>query len=400
MKYIVIIPDGVADTPLEALDGKTPLQVANTPNLDYLAQHGAVGQVRTIPEGMPPGSDVGNLALLGYDPKEAKIGRAALEAANLDIDLEDDGIAFRCNLVTVENNQMVDYSAGHISTDEAKMLIETLNQEIDLDYVRFYVGKSYRHIMVLRLRNSRDYLSIQTTPPHDIMGQTVTPFLPQGPQAGMVLKFMEKSKGIFEAHSVNHVRIDLQENPANMIWLWGQGMKPRLVPFAQKFQLRGAIISAVDLVNGIGKIAGLKVVSVPGATGYYDTNYRGKAEHALNALKESDFVYVHVEATDEASHNGDVEQKIKAIENIDREIVGTVLNHFDRFEDARILVTPDHRTPIACRTHTADPVCFVMYGTGIPNHQAPGYSETVAEASDWYFDSGEALLNCFIKKYL
>ncbi len=400
MKYIIIVPDGTADSPLPELDGKTPLEVANVSNMDYLVQHGSLGRVKTIPTGMAPGSDVGNLSLLGYDPAELKIGRASLEAANLDIALQDDEIAFRCNLVTVEDNKMIDYSAGHISTDEAKLLVESLNEEIDLDYVRFYVGKSYRHIMVLKLHNAREYLNITTTPPHDILGKDVSRYLPHGPQEGMIQKFMEKSKEIFARHSVNDVRIDLGENPANMIWLWGQGVRPRLTPFSEKFQVRGSIISAVDLVNGIGKISGLKVVKVPGATGYYDTDYAAKARYALEALKRSDFVLVHVEATDEASHNGDVEQKIKAIENIDKEIIGPVLNHFNRYDDVRILVSPDHCTPIAKRTHTADPVCFVMYGKNIPVNGFDAYNERLAAESDLYLDSGKELMQFFMKKYL
>lgn len=400
MKYIIIVPDGVADSPIKELNNKTPLQVANTPNMDYLAQHGMVGRVKTIPDGMLPGSDVGNLSLLGYDPKECAIGRASLEAANMDIVLRDDEVAFRCNLVTVVDNKMVDYSAGHISTDEAKLLVHSLSESIDLDYVKFYVGKGYRHIMVLKAHNANDYTNITTVPPHDIMGKEITKYLPHGSQQGVILKFMEKSKDIFDDHSVNHVRIDLGENPATMIWLWGQGTKPKLMPFEDKFQVKGSIISAVDLVNGIGKLSGLEVVKVPGVTGYYDTNYAGKAEYALNALKKSDFVFIHVEATDEASHNGDIAQKIKAIENIDREIVGRVLNHFNRFDDVRILVTPDHCTPIAKRTHTADPVCFVMYGKNIPSDNFREYNESVAYDSDIHFESGEELLNCFMKKYL
>ncbi len=400
MKYIMIIPDGVADSPLKELDGRTPLQAAITTNMDYLARHGMVGSVQTIPEGMMPGSDIGNLSLLGYNPKECTIGRASLEAANLDILLEDDEVAFRCNLVTVEDDKMVDYSGGHISTDEAKLLIESLKKAIDLDYVKFYVGKSYRHIMVIKTRNAKEYLNMSTTPPHDIMGKEITKYLPNGPEAGGILKFMERSKTVLSGHSVNQVRIDLKENPANMIWLWGQGTKPHLTPFSDKYNVKGSILSAVDLVNGIGKLSGLKVVKVPGATGYYDTNYAGKAEYALEALKKSDFVFVHVEATDEASHNGDIAQKIKAIERIDKEIVGTVLNHFNRYDDVRILVSPDHCTPIHKRTHTTDPVCFVLYGKNIPSGDFKEYNELEAANSDVFFESGEELLNCFMRKYL
>jgi len=400
MKYIVIVPDGMCDNPIEELKGQTPLEAANTVNMDYLAKNGKIGKVRTIPEGMVPGSDVGNLSLLGYDPASSGLGRAPLEAANLNIELAPDEVAFRCNFVTIEDNKMIDYSAGHISTAETELLIKSLNSEMDLDDVQFYVGKSYRNLMIIKVRNPRGYLDIKTTPPHDIMDQAIENYLPKGAEEGLILKYMEKSKNILSDHEVNKVRVDLKENPANMIWLWGQGIKPKLVPFEDKFGIKGSIISAVDLVNGIGKLAGLNVVKVPGITGYYDTNYLGKAQYALDSLKNSDFVFIHIEAPDEASHNGEMDEKIKAIEMIDKEIVGTVLNHFNKNDDVRILVVPDHYTPLDCRTHTSDPVCFVMYGKNIPKDYFKKYSETTAGESELLFESGEELLDYFIKKYL
>ncbi len=400
MKYIVIIPDGMADYPVEELGNRTPLEVADTPNMDYMAQNGSIGIVTTIPEGMTPGSDVGNMSLLGYDPKRYLSGRAPLEAANMGISLDKDEVAFRCNLVTVTDEKMADYSASHISTKEAALLIESLNNDVGLDDIKFYVGKSYRHLLVLRVRNPDDYLKIKTTPPHDIMGRKFKQYLPRGKQAPMLLKLMERSRKVFEGHSVNQVRIDLGENPANMIWLWGQGIKPDLPIFKDKFGVEGGIISAVDLVNGIGKLAGLKVIEVPGITGYYDTNYAGKAKYALEALKSLGIVFIHIEAADEAGHNGDIKAKVSCIEKIDKEVIGEILSYFNECDDIRILVVPDHPTPVSLRTHTADAVGFIMFGKNIPASGISGYSEKTTRESGVVYDTGETLLNDFIKRYM
>ena len=400
MKYIVIVPDGMADQPVPELGNKTPLEAARTTNMDYLAQHGMTGLIRTIPDNMKPGSDIGNMALMGYDPKKYHSGRAPLEAANLNIELAPDEVAFRCNLVTIADQKMLDYSAGHIKTKEASLLIDALNEEIGLEGVKFYAGKGYRHLLVLKVRSPKKYFAIHTTPPHDILNKPINPHLPDGPEAQMLLKLMERSKDIFEKHSVNKVRIDLNENPANMIWLWGQGTRPNLPSFKEKFGVTGSIISAVDLVNGIGRLAGLDIIDVPGITGYYDTNYLGKAEYALKSLKKKDFVYIHIEAPDEAGHNGDVKEKVVAIERIDQDIVGTVLNHFGEHDNIRILVLPDHPTPVKIRTHTSDPVPFVMYGKGIAHDHSSEYSETAASQNGIKFQSGEALLDHFMTKYL
>ena len=397
MKYIVVVPDGMADQPLEELGNRTPLEAAHTTNMDYLASHGCCGIVTTIPKGMPPGSDIGNLALLGYDPREHFSGRAPLEAANLKIELAEDQIAVRCNFVTVEKQKMLDYSAGHISTKEASILIEALNDELEDEHVRFYSGKSYRHILVMRVRKIDEFLKIKCTPPHDILGKDITKYLPRGKQSEMLLKLMESSKKILENHSVNTVRIDLKENPANMVWLWGQGVKPNLPLFSEKFGVNGGIISAVDLVNGLGRLAGLEVINVPGITGYYDTNYHGKAEYALKALETKDFVFIHIEAPDEAGHNGDIKAKISAIEHIDREIIGAILNRFNENDDVRILVLPDHPTPVKLRTHTSDPVGFVLFGKGIHPDGSTQYHEKAVKDSKLRFESGEALMNYFIK---
>lgn len=400
MKYIIIVPDGMADNPLEELGNKTPLEVAHTTNMDYLAQKGAVGLVKTIPDNMKPGSDVGNLSIMGYNPKKYLCGRAPLEAANLNIKLKDDEVAFRCNLVTIVNDKMGDYSAGHISTKEAAILIGALNENLSEDNIKFVAGKGYRHLLIIKVRNPQDFIKIKCTQPHDISGQNIKKYLPQGLQAKLLLRLMEGSKEILENHSVNNVRIDLKENPANMIWLWGQGTRPQLSSFKEKFGVEGAIISAVDLVNGIGKLAGLKVIQVPGITGYYDTNYLGKAEYALRALKSKDFVLVHIEGPDEAGHNGDFKAKISCIEHIDKEIVATFINHFNKEDDVRILVLPDHPTPVELRMHTRGPVGFVMYGKGITPDDSVSYDETSTAEKGLKFKSGEELMKHFMTKNL
>ncbi|MFT7538802.1 MAG: 2,3-bisphosphoglycerate-independent phosphoglycerate mutase, partial [Lysobacterales bacterium] len=378
MKFITIVPDGMADLPIEELGGKTPLQAARTTNMDYLATRSMVGLIQTIPEGMAPGSDIGNMSLLGYDPTKVHTGRAPLEAVNQNIHLADDEIAIRCNFVTLTGNNMTDYSAGHISTDEAAQLIQTLDKEIDLPNVKFYPGKSYRHTVVMKVLDVQKFLELKTTPPHDILGKDITPYLPEGEQAVMFLKLMERSREILKKHPINKVRSDLNESPADMIWLWGQGSRPKLEPFNKKYGVNGAIISAVDLVNGIGRLAGLKVIDVPGATGYYDTDYKAKGQYALEALKDNDYVYIHVEAPDEAGHNGDAKAKTEAIERIDQDIIGPILNNFNEHDDVRILILPDHPTPVSLRTHTSDPVPFLMYGKGITADPAETLSEVTA----------------------
>ncbi|MBI3315345.1 MAG: cofactor-independent phosphoglycerate mutase [Candidatus Omnitrophica bacterium] len=397
MKFIILVPDGAADEPCAQLDGKTPLEAARTAHMDDMAHNGLCGLVKTIPDGLAPGSDVGNLALLGYDPQVNFSGRAPLEAANMGVILKTDEVAFRCNLVTVIDGIMTDYSAGHIDSEEARNLIEDLQRAIDWPDVRFYAGKGYRHLMVIKSLNVQKLAAIKTIPPHDIPGQPIAGHLPSGPQSEVLLTLMEKSRKILEGHQINKVRADLKDSPANQIWLWGQGLKPNLPLFKERWNLTGAVISAVDLVNGIGRLAGLKVIFVPGANGYYDTNYKGKAEYALDALKDHDFVYVHVEATDEAGHNGDLKMKMESIERFDRDVVGTILNRYGQNDDARILVLPDHPTPVAKRTHTSAPVPFVMFGRGIKPNGAAQYGETAAAKNGLKFQSGQEMMRYFLK---
>lgn len=397
MKFIVLVPDGMADEPVAQLNNRTPLEASKSPNMDYLAQHGFSGMVQTIPEGLPAGSDVGNLALLGYDPKENFSGRAPLEAANLGVLLDVDEVAFRCNLVTIKEGRMHDYSAGHITTEEAENLIEYLERGLSWPDVHFYKGKGYRHILVVKTINVENMIKVKTMPPHDILNLPISGHLPSGPQAELLLNIMERSKHILLDHPINKLRISCDENPATMIWLWGQGNKPELPNFKATFGLSGSVISAVDLINGIGRLAGLNVITVPGANGYYDTNYKGKAEYALDSLSKNDYVYVHVEAPDEAGHNGDWKAKKECIEHFDRDVVGPVLSYAKQHKDVRILVAPDHPTPVAKRVHTRNPVPFVMYGQGILANNIPVFTETAA-MSGVKFPSGKDLIHYFFSK--
>jgi len=398
MKYIVLVGDGMADYPIKELGDRTPLEVARTPNMDYIARYGRLGRVKTIPEKMSPASDVANLSILGYDPQKFYTGRGPLEAANLGIELEDDDVAFRCNLITVLGDRLVDYSAGHISSKEAGILIKFIDQNLGTNRIKFYPGISYRHLMLVKRGSEEQLEGLKCRPPHDITGQGILKNMPKGDGAEIITKLMEESRRILERHEINLVRIDLKENPANMIWLWGQGKKPSLPGFLEKYGLEGSVISAVDLLKGLGKILGLEVLNIPGATGYYDTDYEGKAKAALRSLEEKDFAFVHVEAPDEAGHNGDLREKITAIERFDQLVVGTILKAFKRKKNYRILVLPDHPTPISVKTHTAEPVVFGLFGKDITARGFLNYSEKEAEKSDLYFEKGHELMGYFIKE--
>ena len=397
MKYIILVPDGVADEPLEVLGGKTPLEAAHTPFMDALAAGGLSGMVRIIPPGMAPGSDVGNMSVMGYDATKGFSGRAPLEAANLGIILENNELAFRCNLVTIYDEAMIDYSAGHISIEDAAEIMQTISAQLSDDKVKFYTGKSYRHIAVVKTDDPAAFIHTRCTPPHDIMGRKVAPYLPQGPGADFLAGYARKAAGILKDHPVNKRRVQAGHESANSVWFWGQGGKPALETFAQRYGLTGSIISAVDLVNGIGRLVGLDIINVPGATGYYDTNYRGKADYGLASLATKDLVYIHVEATDEAGHNGDVKAKVEAVESFDRHIVGPVLDYVRSCKDARVLVTPDHPTPIAKRTHTSVPGPCVIYGKGIEHNGLDSYNEVSAARAGVIFDSGVTMVRRLLK---
>jgi len=395
-KYIVLVGDGMADYPIEKLDMRTPLEAARTPNMDFIAKNGCLGRVKTIPDKMTPASDVANLSILGYDPKKYYSGRGPLEAANLGIELEEDDVAFRCNLITAESDTLLDYSAGHINSKEAEKLIKFLDQKLGNNRLKFFAGVSYRHLLLIKRGAELKLQNLKCHAPHDISGQSIKKNLPKGDNADMLIKLMLDSREILGPHEINHVRLDLKENPANMIWLWGQGVKPMMPKFSEKFGLTGSVISAVDLIKGLGHILGLEVINVPGATGYYDTDYEGKAKAAIKSLKKRDFVFVHVEAPDEAGHNGDLREKLTAIERFDQLVVGSFLKYCQGKDDLRIMVLPDHATPLALKTHSSEAVPFAIYGKDISQGGALNYSEAEAQKSQLYFEHGHQLMEYFI----
>jgi 2,3-bisphosphoglycerate-independent phosphoglycerate mutase len=401
MKYIVLLGDGMADEPLEELGGKTPLAQAKTPRMDALARAGQLGLAETIPKGFHPGSDVANLSVFGYDPGACYSGRSPLEAASMGVELGVDDLAFRLNLVNLVPRfgklYMADFSAGHISTAEARELIQTLEAELGGDEFHFHPGVSYRHLLVWK--NGGDRLRL--TPPHDLTGQSIENYLPQGEGAEKLIYLMNSAQLLLNNHPVNIRRKTEGQPEANSIWLWGQGRAPRMETLKEKFGISGAVISAVDLIKGIGIYAGLDVIEVPGATGYIDTNYRGKAQAALEALKTRDFVYLHVEAPDEAAHAGNLDDKIRAIESFDEEVVGTVIDHLPDLGDFRVLVLPDHPTPVRKMTHSSGPVPFILFGSRgeFPPAEGniSGYDEASAASTGILIHPGHLLMHNLIR---
>jgi len=395
MKYAIIIPDGVADEPIEQLGGRTILQAAELPNIQQLSRTSRIGLVKTIPDGFNPGSDVAILSVFGYSPIKYYTGRAPLEAAAIGLQTSSDQMIFRCNLVTIVEGVMEDFSAGHISTNEAATLIGYLSEHLGDEKIAFYAGISYRHLMVTD--NARQFDRLTTTAPHDIMDQPIRDHLPVGGGSKLLRELMDHSQRLLAGHDVNKVRGDLGENPANSIWLWGQGQQPTVPPFQDRFNLQGAVITAVDLVRGIAKIIGWDTIDVPGATGYIDTNYAGKGQAACKALDEYELVCVHVEATDEAGHNADYQAKLQAVEQIDRHIVGPVLEKLKSFPQWRIMVLPDHPTPVRLRTHTAAAVPFLIAGSEVTAGGAEGFDEDRAARTDLRVDCGWELMEYFLK---
>ncbi|MEW6755691.1 MAG: cofactor-independent phosphoglycerate mutase [Candidatus Latescibacterota bacterium] len=389
MKYLVLVPDGAADYPQEELGGRTPLQAARTPHMDRLARQGRGGLVQVIPADRPPGSDVGNLEVFGYDTCRHYTGRAPLEAASMGVELPAGAVAFRCNLVTCEGDVLVDYSAGHLSTEEGRELIGLLAEELGREAIAFHPGVGYRHLLVWR-GGPEDLV---TYPPHDIMGASVQAHLPSGDGEGRLRQLMRAAGPILAEAEVNRQRQHAGKRLANAIWPWGSGRALALEPFAARRGLRGGVISAVDLVRGIGRAAGMEIIPVPGITGYLDTNYAGKAEHALGALQRLDLVYVHVEAPDEAAHNGDPQAKVQALEDFDRLVVGRLLEGLAVLGPARVLLVPDHRTPIQARTHTREPVPFVLWGTGLRPTGMATFDERAAEATGVWLCRGHHLMD-------
>ena len=399
MKYAILVPDGMADTPLEELNDCTPMESANTPNMDMVARRGIVGTVRNVPKGMIPASDVANLSILGYDPKKYYCGRGPLEAANLGVELKEEDVAFRFNTVTVYDDKMIDYSAGHISTRETAALVEKLNDAFGSDRYKFVTGTSYRNLLVVHcdsVKEADELAKVVCQPPHDILDKSILKHLPKNKE---LVELMEKSKAVIADNDINKVRLDLGQNPANMIWIWGQGKKPDMPTFQDAYGKTGGMISAVDLLKGLGRVIGLEVAEVPGATGYYDTNYEGKAEAALEILKRKDFVFVHVEAPDEAGHNGDVRAKIAAIENFDSKIVGRIVDQLTSDKiDFRVMILPDHPTPIKKRTHTADAVPFALAGKGILPDDIAVFSEKAAKAGKISLKNGSELMKLLFEE--
>ena len=410
MKYVLILGDGMSDEPVKELGNRTPLQVAKIPHIDRLAARGEVGLVKTTPDGYAPGSDVTQMAILGYDPKKYYTGRSPLEAASIGVHLGKDDVAFRCNLVTLRQGDktenlrrlnhrvtMDNYSAGHISTEEARELIRDLNDQIGNEVVQFYPGVSYRHLMVWIGGKTL----MKCTPPHDISGQPVLGHLPQGEGSDLLREVMDAALLVLNDHPINDERRQEGKLPANSIWLWGQGKAPAMPKFKDRYGLSGAMIAAVDLMKGLGIYAGFELVEVPGATGFLDTNYRGKGEYALKALERHDLVYVHIEAPDEASHMGNVTEKVKAIEAIDEQVVGPMCDGLDRFGEYRILILPDHPNPVAMKTHTADPVPYVLYQHGGASSIRPSgkcYTEEEALSSGIFVQEGHRLIERFVQR--
>ena len=382
MKIVILLGDGMSDIAYNELGNKSPLQYAATPHMDYMAQHGQVGLAYTVPVGLPPGSDVANLSVFGYDPRTCYTGRSPLEAISMGVVLGPEDVAFRMNLVTLKPQgssiYMQDFSAGHISTGESRELVETLQKELGSSEIEFYPGVGYRHLMVWR--GGKD--GMRTTPPHDITGKAILDSLPHGDGADMLNNLMNHAQMVLHSHPVNVKRKEQDNLPANSVWLWGHGKTPRIETYREKFGLTGAVISAVDLIKGIGICAGLDVITVEGATGYIDTNYLGKGEAALAALEDHDFVYVHVEAPDEASHEGIMQHKLQAIADFDQKVVGTILEGIKKFGDYAVLCMPDHPTPVKLMTHTSDPVPFVIYrGETGEGNGAVSYDEFQAKGS-------------------
>ncbi len=392
-KYVIVVPDGAADEPLKELGGETVLQAAQTPNMDKISTEGRLGLVRTIPHGLEPGSDVAQMSLLGYNPLTFYTGRAPIEAVARKIKLSAEDWVFRCNLVTICDGKMEDHSAGHISTEEGSKLIKDLNEQLGNERFRFYPGVSYRHLLVFK---GIDF-DVKTYPPHDYIGTAIEKILPRGKGAEILVELIARSQQLFVNHDINKVKKDLGENQVSSIWLWGQGQRAQMESFKKRFGLSGAAITAVDLVKGLAILIGFDLINVPGATGFVDTNYEGKASAAIEALEKYDIVFVHIEAADEASHNGSIEMKKKAIEQIDKYIVGPILEALQGYENWRILVLPDHPTPISSRAHSSGPVPFAMAGNDVSGVLHTTFSEANAAKSGIKIDNGFELMEYFLK---
>lgn len=400
MKYLVMLCDGMADYPVDELGGKTPLEAAATPNMDKLAETASVGLVKTVADGLKPGSDVANLSVLGYNPDDCYTGRSPLEAGSIGIDMKDTDVSLRCNLVTLTDEQVyedktiLDYCADDISTAEAEELVKYLAENLNSDEFCFYSGVSYRHCLIW----NNGTLDIGTmTPPHDITGKPIKEYVPAHPNAKKLYELMKKSYELLKDHPVNIERIKKGLRPANSIWLWGEGVRANLVDFKEKYGLKGSMISAVDLLKGIGKFSGMNVVNVDGATGYIDTNFEGKAAAAISEFENGqDFVYIHVEAPDECGHRHEIENKVKSIELIDKYVLEPVAEYLKRTGEAfRVLITPDHATPLSLKTHTNDPVPFMIYDSSKENNGVKSFNEKTASETGLFVEKGHTIMDLF-----
>lgn len=403
MKYLVMLCDGMADEPVKKLGNVTPMQKAVKPCMDYLASKGEVGMVKTVADGLKPGSDVANLSVLGYEPAVYYSGRSPLEAASIGIDLKKTDVTLRCNLVTLsdepvyEEKTMVDYCSGDISTEEAKVLIDYVNKELGNDIFEFYSGVAYRHCLVWHNGNPHPG---ELTPPHDIPNRVIKDYIPKGKDTAKLYELMKKSYYLLKNHPVNQKRVSEGKHPANSIWLWGEGTKPMLDSFYGKFGKKGSMISAVDLLKGIAICAGMNSVDVECATGYIDTNFDGKCAAAINEFKNgADFVYIHVEAPDECGHRGEIDNKVKAIELIDSHILKPVVEFLKTYDDFAVLVCPDHPTPLAIQTHSSNPVPYLIYDS--KNETDSGvkcFCEDLAKQTGNYIAKGFTMMDYFISK--
>jgi 2,3-bisphosphoglycerate-independent phosphoglycerate mutase len=396
MKYVIIIPDGCADEPQASLGGKTPLQAARKPHMDRIAQMGLVGRTDNVPPGLTPASDVATLSLFGYDPLVVYTGRAPLETAAMGLKLGPTDWAIRCNLVHVENEEMRDFTAGHIASEDGKELMAIIQAQLGGGALEFHAGVSYRNILIYRGPNAPFSTETKTQPPHDIPDQPIAVGLPKGPGSELLRDLMQRSRAILRDAPTNVRRRQAKERDATQIWLWGQGLAPSLKPFAEVYGKKGAILSAVDLVRGVGILLGWTRIDVPGATGYLDTDYAAKGRFGIEALKSHDLVCVHVEAPDEASHEGKADEKVKALERIDEHIVGPLLSALPSYGEWRILVSPDHRTPLRTRAHAYGMVPFAVAGTGISAQGQPSYDEIVADQASQVFGKGHHLMKWFL----
>ena len=393
MKYVIILPDGAADEPVAALEGRTPLEAAHIPHIDWVAQHGRQGIAVTVPEGFTAGTDVGTMSLMGYDPHRYYTGRAPIEAAARGLEVGPDEIVYRCNFVTILDGLMKDFTADHIDQAEAEQLVAALNEHFAAEALAFHSGVSYRNLLIAAGLGAPD---LRCAPPHDIPDQPVSAHRPVGTGAAGVEDVMKRAAEVLRGHEVNRMRARKGRAPVTDIWLWGQGRTTVLEPFADRFGCRGAVITGVDIIRGLAVCMGMALIEVEGATGYLDTNYKGKGEAAVAALADYDMVIAHVEAPDEAGHLGSAKEKVLALERVDEYVVGPLLEAVQRYDEWRILIAPDHPTPVGTKAHSAVPPPFCYAGTGVEARERQPFSEATARAGGYRFERGHELMPCFV----